>query len=78
MSKYCIGYEKYKCNYELYGICNHSGTLHFGHYYSYCKNANGNWYSYNDKNVSTIDESKVKTNNSYVLFYRKKRNTLIN
>ena len=78
LSKYCIGYERYKCNYELYGICNHSGTLHFGHYYSYCKNSNGNWYSFNDKNVSKIDENKVKTNNSYVLFYRKKRNTLIN
>ena len=42
------------------------------------KNANGKWYCYDDKNVSEIDESKIKSNNSYVLFYRKKRNTLIN
>ena len=52
--------------------------MQFGQTHAYCKNANRKWYCYNDKNVSLLDEFNVKTNNSYVLFYRKKRNILIN
>ena len=33
--------------YDLYGICNHSGGTLGGHYTSYVKNANDNWYLYN-------------------------------
>lgn len=69
--KYCDGYDKFNSIYNLYSICNHSGSKNFGHYYSYCKNNNGKWYEYNDNRVSEIQESKIITNNAYCLFYKK-------
>ncbi len=43
------------------GISNHSGGVGGGHYYSYCRAENGNWYEFNDTNVSKIDESRIIT-----------------
>jgi ubiquitin C-terminal hydrolase len=74
LSKYVIGYKKNTYIYELYGICNHSGNVHGGHYTSYIKNANGKWYHYNDTNVIEVSsiESMISAK-AYVLFYRKKQ-----
>ena len=74
LSNYVIGYNKNSYIYELYGICNHSGSVHGGHYTSYVKNANGKWYHYNDTSVievSLIDS--IISPKAYVLFYRKKQ-----
>lgn len=71
-SKYVVGYNKESYKYDLYGICNHSGGVSGGHYTAFVKNANGNWYHYNDTNVSQVKESNIKTNMAYCLFYRKK------
>ena len=73
LSKYVIGYKKNSYNYELYGVCNHSGGVHGGHYTSYVKNANGKWYYFNDTSVSEIGliESIISPK-AYCLFYRKK------
>ena len=71
-SKYVVGYNKDSYKYDLYGICNHSGGVSGGHYTAFVKNANGNWYHYNDTNVSQVKESNIKTNMAYCLFYRKK------
>ncbi|OCT69474.1 ubiquitin carboxyl-terminal hydrolase 21 isoform X2 [Xenopus laevis] len=54
--------------YNLYALCNHSGSVHYGHYTSYCK-SQSSWYSYNDSRVSPINESQVQSNEGYVLFY---------
>ncbi|XP_018089038.1 ubiquitin carboxyl-terminal hydrolase 21 isoform X2 [Xenopus laevis] len=54
--------------YNLYALCNHSGSVHYGHYTSYCK-TQSSWYSYNDSRVSPISESQVQSNEGYVLFY---------
>lgn len=70
MEKYVDGYHKYESKYEAFGIINHVGNLHFGHYYAYCKNANGNWYKYDDENVKLL--STVDIDNAYVIFYRKR------
>ena len=72
LTKYCIGYNKFKSHFELYGICNHSGGAGFGHYYSYCKFKDQSWYEFNDRSVSKISPDKLVTNNAYCLFYRKK------
>jgi ubiquitin carboxyl-terminal hydrolase 2/21 len=77
LSDYCMGYEKYKSNFNLYGICNHIGSSSGGHYYSYCKNQNGKWYEYNDNRVNEISENNIVTKNAYCLFYTKINNTLI-
>ena len=72
LSPYCLGYTKKKSQYELYGICNHSGGLGGGHYFAFCKNQNGNWYSYNDSFVKKLGQEPIITNGAYVLFYRRK------
>ena len=73
LSKYVIGYKKECYKYELYGVCNHSGSVMGGHYTSFVKNANGNWYHFNDQDVSIIvTPENVITPKAYCLFYRKK------
>ena len=74
LSSYVIGYNKNSYIYELYGICNHSGSVYGGHYTSYVKNANGKWYHYNDTSVIEVSsiESMISPK-AYVLFYRKKQ-----
>ena len=69
--------EKYI--YDLFAVANHIGGLHGGHYFAYCKNyRDGEWYEFNDSNVSIIEKKKVVSNNAYVLFYKKRRETKIN
>jgi ubiquitin C-terminal hydrolase len=73
LSKYVIGYKKNSYKYELYGICNHSGGVHGGHYTSYVKNANGKWYYFNDTSVSEVGlVESIISPKAYCLFYRKK------
>ena len=75
LSKYVIGYKKECYKYELYGVCNHSGSVMGGHYTSFVKNANGNWYHFNDQDVSVVvTDENVVTPKAYCLFYRKKYN----
>jgi ubiquitin carboxyl-terminal hydrolase 8 len=74
LSSYVIGYNKKSYIYELYGVCNHSGSVHGGHYTCYVKNANGKWYHFNDTNVSEIKSvESIISPKAYVLFYRKKQ-----
>ena len=70
LSKYILGYDKSSYNYELFGICNHSGNCFGGHYYSYVKN-NNKWYEFNDTIVSEIKEDKIITNKAYCFFFKK-------
>ena len=73
LSPYIIGYKKDNYKYELYGVCNHSGSTMGGHYTSYVKNANGKWYHYNDTLVSEVGlNESIISPKAYVLFYRKK------
>lgn len=74
MSKYVVGYDKESYIYDLYGICNHTGGIFGGHYTATIKNANGNWYSFNDATVQHItDENKIMSPQAYCFFYRKKK-----
>lgn len=71
--KYCVGYNKESYVYDLFGICNHSGGTLGGHYTSYIKNRNDNWYHYNDTSVKKIENiDDLISNKAYCLFYRKK------
>lgn len=69
--KYVVGYMPHKYKYQLYGVCNHMGTLQGGHYTAYVKNANGKWYQYNDRAVSEIPERDVITAKAYALWFRR-------
>lgn len=63
--------------YELQGFCVHSGaqsTSH-GHYVAYCKTSLGQWYYFNDEQVSVVDNIEAELTspfvlqNAYLLFY---------
>lgn len=77
LSKYVIGYNKTSYIYDLYGVCNHSGSQMGGHYTSFVKNANGKWYHFNDTHVSEISmEQQIITPKAYCFFYRKRTNKM--
>lgn len=63
--------DKSKYKYELYAVCNHSGSENGGHYWAYCKRGN-EWYNFNDTVVDLISEDKVISKDNYVLFFNRK------
>tara|TARA_A100001011_G_scaffold387642_1_gene465785 strand:+ start:43 stop:1038 length:996 start_codon:yes stop_codon:yes gene_type:complete len=68
LNKYVIGYDKNNF-YDLYGICNHIGNnINFGHYTSYVKVDNKEWFCFDDMNINKIN---INTNDAYCLFYQK-------
>ena len=72
LSKYAASYDARQYNYELFGVCNHSGRTCGGHYTAYARTAGGTWNRYDDRVVSRIGPSDVVSSNAYCLFYRKK------
>tara|TARA_B100000925_G_scaffold138995_1_gene104170 strand:+ start:3129 stop:4175 length:1047 start_codon:yes stop_codon:yes gene_type:complete len=72
MSKYVVGYNRDKYKYDLYGITNHIGGTGGGHYFSYVKNFDKNWYKYNDSVVSTLKIEQLVSKDAYCLFYKLK------
>ncbi|CAL9703107.1 unnamed protein product [Knipowitschia caucasica] len=56
--------------YNLYAICNHSGTVNMGHYTACCLDENG-WCLYNDSSITQVSENQLQTNQAYVLFYKR-------
>jgi len=72
LSNYVIGYNKKSFIYELFGVCNHTGSVMGGHYTSFVKNADGIWIHFNDTSVEKVHESEIISPMAYCLFYRKK------
>ena len=77
LSKYidhdCFNEKDGITKYSLYAIGNHTGTLSFGHYYSYIK-INGKWFEFNDSSVSSLSYDIEKPSKTvYVLFYTRKK-----
>ena len=73
LSKYVVGYNKETYVYDLYAVCNHSGSVMGGHYTSFIKNANGKWYHFNDTNVSEVANLEyIVSPKAYCFFYRKR------
>jgi len=56
-----------KEKYKLYGVINHIGDIERGHYTAYCRSTT--WTQFDDNKVTPLEESKVVTENAYVLFY---------
>jgi ubiquitin C-terminal hydrolase len=72
LSKYVIGYKPDSYKYQLYGVCNHSGSVLGGHYTSFIKNANEKWYHFNDNEVTELGSNdSIVSPKAYVLFYKK-------
>jgi ubiquitin carboxyl-terminal hydrolase 8 len=74
LSKYVSGYNASTYVYELFGVCNHIGSVLGGHYTAFARNANNEWIHYNDSTVDILQEENVVTPMAYCLFYRKKNN----
>ena len=75
LRKYVKGYDKESYIYDLYGVCNHSGGSLGGHYTAYVKNANSEWYLFNDTSITKIPsnlEGKIVSPQAYCFFYKKK------
>uniref|UniRef100_A0A3Q1HEY8 ubiquitinyl hydrolase 1 n=1 Tax=Anabas testudineus TaxID=64144 RepID=A0A3Q1HEY8_ANATE len=59
--------------YDLYAVCNHHGNMHGGHYTAYCKNSiDGQWYCFDDSEVSAISDDAVCQQTAYILFYQRR------
>ena len=61
--------------YDLWAVCNHTGTASFGHYYAYCCERTSDscqWFEYNDERVREITTEDVQSPNAYILFYRRR------
>jgi ubiquitin C-terminal hydrolase len=72
LSKYVLGYKKNSYIYDLYGVCNHSGSNLGGHYTSIIKNVD-NWYKFDDMIIKKINqENEIITQEAYCFFYRKR------
>ena len=53
---------------------NHDGGLGGGHYTTFAKyHQTGEWYKFNDAQVSKIDPSQLITPSAYLLFYQKRK-----
>ena len=71
LSKYVIGYQKDNSKYQLYAICNHSGSCGGGHYFAYIRTASDKWIKFNDTEVKEIPENQLISDKSYCFFLRK-------
>ncbi|XP_010863787.1 ubiquitin carboxyl-terminal hydrolase 21 isoform X2 [Esox lucius] len=60
--------------YDLYAVCNHSGTVNMGHYTAFCLDDDGSgWYCYNDSTVTPVSENQLQSSQAYVLFYQRRK-----
>lgn len=71
LSDYTTDYERKGCHYQVYGIVNHTGGLHGGHYYSYVRHTDNQWYCFNDQSVSRCSEDTLCSSSAYCLFLRR-------
>lgn len=67
-----------KPQFDLYAVCQHSGSTEGGHYASACKNF-GKWYLFDDASFFECDDDMICTQEGYILFYKKckEKSTLI-
>lgn len=67
-----------KPQFDLYAVCQHSGSTEGGHYASACKNF-GKWYLFDDGSFFICDDDMICTPEGYILFYKKckEQSTLI-
>ena len=80
LSKYVVGYAASTFRYHLYGIVNHIGDVHGGHYTAFVKQKSdqspdlNQWYHCNDEIVEIVPKealSAMITPMAYMLFYRR-------
>lgn len=73
LSSFVKGYNSKSYIYDIYGICNHSGSADGGHYTAHIKTADNKWYEFNDTNIREIKNNNIISSKSYCFFLRKKK-----
>ncbi|KAF7636196.1 Ubiquitin carboxyl-terminal hydrolase [Meloidogyne graminicola] len=60
--------------YDLIGLISHRGqNIEYGHYVAYCRNiSDGNWYEFDDAQVTRVSPHEVANQEPYVLFYERR------
>jgi ubiquitin C-terminal hydrolase len=79
MEQYVRGYGADSYVYELYAVCNHSGSTHGGHYTADVRPVGDqDWYEFNDTRIRKLARhtTSVSSAAAYCLFYRKKNTAL--
>ncbi|XP_048777301.1 ubiquitin carboxyl-terminal hydrolase 2-like [Ostrea edulis] len=72
MSEYSAEKGGKRVLYNLYGVSNHSGGVHSGHYTANCKHPyNGEWNVFSDTRVSPTSASRAVSSEAYLLFYER-------
>ncbi|XP_076366912.1 ubiquitin carboxyl-terminal hydrolase 2-like [Tachypleus tridentatus] len=62
--------------YNLYAVCNHSGSTFSGHYTALCRHPySDEWHEFNDSKVSKISTNCVICPEAYILFYEISRHS---
>lgn len=74
-------YTNHVPTYELYAVVQQHGSLLFGHYTAYCKNAvNKEWYYFNDARVEFVKpgtrQNDIVHRDAYILFYKRQYKAL--
>lgn len=73
-SKYISGYNPEKYVYDLFGVCNHFGSMNGGHYTATIRIADGRWFNFNDadvREVKNMPDTHIEGSAPYCLFYRR-------
>lgn len=73
-SKYISGYNPEKYVYDLFGVCNHMGSMNGGHYTATVRIQDGRWFNFNDadvREVKNMPETHIEGTSPYCLFYRR-------
>jgi ubiquitin carboxyl-terminal hydrolase 4/11/15 len=76
MARYVVGPQRgEKLEYALYGVSEHTGSLHLGHYTAHALvqrgDAPGKWYAFNDASVTPASQESAHSAAAYVLFYQR-------
>ncbi|GAB1602017.1 ubiquitin carboxyl-terminal hydrolase 15-like [Argonauta hians] len=72
LKKYIINNNHGPATYDLISVSNHYGGMGAGHYTAYAKNKDdGEWYYFDDSNVTPSSEDAVVTKAAYVLVYQR-------
>ncbi len=72
MSDFITDRHSTECKqYRLFASSIHSGSLSGGHYYSYCRNLNGDWNQFNDSSVYSLEGRNIVVSGAYTLFYER-------
>lgn len=76
LTEYVCGYKKKEHTYELFGVCNHSGSPDNGHYTAFVKKEES-WFFCNDEQIQIVNDNRhIVTPYAYCLFYAKKNNKI--